>query len=151
MARSHRGFTLIELMVTISIVAILSTLAAPSFRRLIAQQRVKAATFALSESLWIARSEALKRNNDVTFTFTTAASGWDVTPVGLPATKLMTQEGIPAVSSTILSGGGVFTFNQFGRLSSGAGQIEFANAGANVTRCVTISSSGRTTMKDTAC
>lgn len=136
-------------MVVVAVVAIFSTLAAPSFRKLIAQQRVKTASAALSESLWLARSEALKRNDDVSFTFTDASTGWDVT--NSAAAVLHHQDGFASVSSQIRSGTGVFTFNPYGRLSGGSGQIEFSNGSAGVTRCVTVSTSGKATMKDMAC
>ena len=56
--RSATGFTLIELMVTIAIAAILATLAAPSFREYIVSQRIKNASFDLFTALTLARSEA---------------------------------------------------------------------------------------------
>lgn len=60
-----RGFTLIELMVTIGIAAILAGLAAPSFRELIANNRLKSHATAFHTSLLLARSEAIKRKGRV--------------------------------------------------------------------------------------
>jgi type IV fimbrial biogenesis protein FimT len=59
------GFTLIELMVTVAIAAVLAGLAAPSMRDLIASNRLKSHTSALHTSLLLARSEAIKRNSRV--------------------------------------------------------------------------------------
>ncbi|WP_041675194.1 GspH/FimT family pseudopilin [Ramlibacter tataouinensis] len=55
------GFTLIELMVTIGIAAILAGVAAPSLREVIANNRLKSHSSALQTSLMLARSEAINR------------------------------------------------------------------------------------------
>lgn len=56
-----RGFTLIELMVVVAIVAILAALAGPSFRDLIDGWRVRAAIEEITNTVYTARSEAIKR------------------------------------------------------------------------------------------
>ncbi len=61
----NKGFTLIELMVVIAIVAILATLAAPSFNALATTQALRAASSELHISLMQARSEALRTNRNV--------------------------------------------------------------------------------------
>ena len=58
---SERGFTSIELMVVVAIMAILAGLAAPSFKPLIERWRVRQASEALQSTLYAARSEAIKR------------------------------------------------------------------------------------------
>lgn len=60
-----QGFTAIELMVVISIVAILAALAAPSFTPLIERWRVRSAAEGLQSSVYFARSEAIKRGGKV--------------------------------------------------------------------------------------
>lgn len=57
-----RGFTIVELMVTIGIAAVLAGLAAPSFKQVTASNRLKTHTSALHTSLLMARSEAIKRH-----------------------------------------------------------------------------------------
>ena len=61
MRRMATGFTLIEMLVTISIMAILLTIAAPSFNTVIAGTRMSAEINDLQASLNFARSEAVKR------------------------------------------------------------------------------------------
>jgi len=72
-ARQH-GFTAIELMVVIAIVAILAALAAPSFTPLIERWRVRQTAESLTSSLYLARSEAIKRGGGVALD---ATGGWD--------------------------------------------------------------------------
>jgi type IV fimbrial biogenesis protein FimT len=59
---AQRGFTLIELMVTVAVLAILVMLAAPSFRNAIMNVRMSAQVNDLMSDLALARSEAIKRN-----------------------------------------------------------------------------------------
>lgn len=60
-----KGFTLIELMVVIAIVAVLASLAAPSFNTLATAQALRSASSELHISLLQARSEALRTNRNV--------------------------------------------------------------------------------------
>lgn len=59
---SARGFTLIELMVAVAIVAVLAALAAPSFNEAILSNKLAAYANNFVASAQLARSEAIKRN-----------------------------------------------------------------------------------------
>ncbi len=63
---SQVGFTLLELMVTLSIAAILLTVGVPSFNSLIKDSRLTTANNDLVSAFNIARSEAVKRGNRIT-------------------------------------------------------------------------------------
>lgn len=56
-----RGFSLVELMITIAIAAIMLTLAAPNMSRLLAGNRIATQASSLVSNLALARSEAIKR------------------------------------------------------------------------------------------
>ena len=64
--RNNCGLTLIELMVSLSVLAILLGLAVPSYRTFIQSTRLTAITNDLASALATARSEAVKRATRVT-------------------------------------------------------------------------------------
>lgn len=57
-----KGFTLIELMITITVAGILLTIAVPSFTKLVLSNRLKSYANDFVASVHLARSEAIKRN-----------------------------------------------------------------------------------------
>lgn len=63
--RRRSGFTLIELMIAIAVAAILITLATPSFRLLIQNNRISGAANDFVTALNLARGEAIKRGATV--------------------------------------------------------------------------------------
>jgi type IV fimbrial biogenesis protein FimT len=77
---ANRGFTLVELLVTISMAAVLLTIAVPSFSTLILNQQVRVSAADLQTSLFYARSEAIKRAANVSVVPTGGdwKSGWTV-------------------------------------------------------------------------
>ncbi len=62
---NQSGFTLIEMIVVVSIAAILTSIAVPNFSAIIKSNRTTTATNELVSALLLARSEALKRSNTV--------------------------------------------------------------------------------------
>lgn len=64
--RLERGFTLVELLIAMALLAILVRLAAPSFSQAIMTSRLGSYTNSFVASTQLARSEAVKRNAPVT-------------------------------------------------------------------------------------
>ena len=145
------GFSLIEMMVVVSIIAILAAIAIPSFQSLIRNQRVKSSSYELFTSLMVARSEAIKRNADITVTPITAGSWQDGWQISAGTTAIKNQEALKgiAVSSAPTS----LTYKRTGRLSSAMAsfQISINPADAAYVRCLTIELSGLPRTKKGAC
>lgn len=70
------GFSLMEVMVVAAIVAIMAVLAVPSFSGMVQRQRVKNAADAVLSDLRWARSEAIKRGQDVRVQITPSTTSW---------------------------------------------------------------------------
>ncbi|MFT6301020.1 MAG: type IV fimbrial biogenesis protein FimT [Granulosicoccus sp.] len=62
----HQGFTLLELLITVSIAGILLAIGIPSFSSMMTETRISAQYNSLVSSLYHARSEAIKGAADVT-------------------------------------------------------------------------------------
>ena len=71
--RRHRGLTAVELMVVISLLAIIAGLAAPSFSGLLQRWRVQQSLEALHSAIHLARSEAVKRSGRIALFFSSTA------------------------------------------------------------------------------
>lgn len=138
------GFTLVEALLTIVILGILTSAALPSFTSFIAGQRIKTASYDIMAMLTLARSEAIKRNSNVTvdvvngFFTMTAADG----------TVIRKQE-VP--TGVTMTGGSTVVYNGGGRLNSSFSALTLSNSGTSSARCITLDLSGRPNSKLGGC
>ena len=136
-----RGFTLIEVMVVITIAGVMLGIGVPSFKNFVAGQRVKTAAGDFSTAAIYARSEAIKRNAEVGLV--AAAGGWkDGWSVKAGAVTLSQQAAFPALTMTSAVAEVVYLGS--GRLKEQvlASSLQVAADGASSARCVSFELSG---------
>ncbi|MEO8543614.1 MAG: GspH/FimT family pseudopilin [Betaproteobacteria bacterium] len=114
----QRGFTLIELAITIVVTALLVTLAVPSFKIMLANAQIRTATQALYDGLQLARVEAIRRNERMLFT-KGAGSDWTVTVevIGTVVQTRSSSEGTRQATVAVTPNGAAqVTFDALGRV-----------------------------------
>lgn len=166
MTRRHTtGFTLLELMVTVTIAAILLALALPSFQSSMRSNRVATATNELLASLALARSEAVRntRGAGICASADGASCGIDWNSGWLVWTDLNGNGAVDAgenvvrysqgkPSTAITSAVTSIAFTPRGRSSGGEQEIGIQPADASTpVRCVTINATGQTRVAQAAC
>ena len=147
--RNQRGFSLTELVVTVSVAAILMTVAVPSFNGVIANQRAKTLASSLYATLSKARSAALTLNGNVTLQ--PKAGGWGNGWQMLDANNNVLDD-YTATSGITIAGPALITYRSSGRLPAGAVpmfQISTSSGGSMNYQCVSVELSGRPYMSAT--
>ena len=80
MARTQRGFNLIEVLVTLTVLGVLIALGAPSIAEWLQSQRIRAGAEAIANGMQVARAEAIKQNLPIVFGLEPPTTGWTVCP-----------------------------------------------------------------------
>jgi type IV fimbrial biogenesis protein FimT len=138
-----RGFTVIELMMVVVILAIFAALAAPSMSDLLANAAIRGASSDFYASLAAARSEAIKRRTNATVAPIGATwnTGWTVkigTNVFQQVDALKPRVVVDPSTPTAI------TYGMNGRVTSGAQTIKFSDSVRTevANRCVSVDTSG---------
>lgn len=144
-----RGFTLIELIITITVMAVLLAIAVPAFNESTLGSKLSSIANSFVASAQLARSEAIKRN--VTVTLSAASGGWQngwVVQEG--TTVLFSQAKLP--NGFLLSESGGATSIAFQPTGAGATAATLTLCRATPTvgsqkRTIEISLTGRPSVK----
>lgn len=148
--RRTSGFTLVELMVTLSVLAILITVAVPSFDSLMETQRAKSVSTDIYLALAKTRSEATKRNASVTLSPKngTWSDGWQI--INPSDGSVLEDHG--ATNGVAVTGPANVIYRSSGRIQGSTTSFAIASTGsAAVARCITVDSSGRPYAKASSC
>jgi len=103
MGAGARGFTIVEVMITLVVLGILITYGAPEFIAFLQNQKTRAAADAILSGLQTARAEAVQRNKAVQFKLTSVpSSSWTVSESasGTVITTRSAEEGTAVVNVT---------------------------------------------------
>jgi type IV fimbrial biogenesis protein FimT len=137
---------MVELLVTIGIATILTTIAVPSFSGLIASQRAKTAASELFASLLQARSDAIALNANVTVSPLAGGwnQGWQI--LGPAANVLESHGAVAGVAIATVPLVSTVTYRPSGRVltNSTASFVVSTKSGSSTNyQCISLSLSGR--------
>jgi len=162
-AKKSKGFTLLELMITLAVASILLSIGVPSFVDFIQNGRMSAQTNELNASLSLARAEAIKRKIPVTvcrssdqdscsgawgdgwIVFTDANNDGDRDTSGTEESILKVQANIPEGMTISKNAGAAYIkFNYFGEARGQATTFTICDdRGAKHANALVILGSGR--------
>jgi type IV fimbrial biogenesis protein FimT len=149
--RGSGGFTIIELLVVVAILAIMAALAGPSMTRIVGQQRLKSAATDLHLAMVKARSEAIKRNANVTVRPVDGnwENGWTIPdPVDSTAPGLSVRGATSSVAVTTTATQVVFVGSGRTTPATAGASFVFTSTAANASKCLAIDPSGRPYVKE---
>lgn len=150
------GFTLIELMITITILALLVTIGIPSYKKIVERNAITTAGNDLYASLQLARSEAVSREESVRVEADPGgwSAGWNVVIVAsaeeIDRYRMANSTiGITPKGNFLAPDAGVVTYTSTGRALTAYNEANdhFEILSNTQKRCVIMSTTGRPFVK----
>lgn len=152
---NEMGFTLIELIITLTIAAILATVAVPSFSTFLKNNRITSQTNEFILAMNFARSEAIKRGTAISVVAVGGGignewgNGWNV----VSGVTTLKQFSALAGNSTLGSTGAIstFTYASTGRVNVADTLSLCDDRTAETGRTITVSTTGRVSTTNLVC
>ncbi|MBK1648728.1 GspH/FimT family pseudopilin [Rhabdochromatium marinum] len=131
------GISLIELVITIAILVILLSIAAPNYRIYMANQRAQAVSYRLMADLRNARSEAINKNTDCSLKANASgwSAGWQIVDCGGNCT--VDGTGCPAARTVNASIWSIVEDNNYSKITFQASGRVDPNTAADFSICPT--------------
>jgi type IV fimbrial biogenesis protein FimT len=159
-----KGFTLIELIITLTIAGILMAIAAPNMSGFVARSRLASQVNELIADMNLARNEAIKRST-TTGVCATAVNGAACAPGGNWANGWLVYYVDPATAASVtikiheqLSGNNTLTapsdaliFSKSGFLTSATGSITLCDVKLHKSRLLEVKGTGRSALTEGNC
>lgn len=116
------GFTLVELMVVVAVLAALLSIGGPSFMEWIQNSRIRTVAESLQNGLQVARAEAVRRNTNVEFILQ-ANGGWlvQLQQGAVFVQRAVAEGGANVTVTSTPAGSTTLTYNGMGRVNTSNG------------------------------
>lgn len=167
--RSSSGFTAVELMITVAVIAVLAAIALPGFKSTLQSNRIATATNELVASLSLARTEAIRSTRYASFCPSTTGDACDGTlddgwlvwgdtdgDGALDSNETVLRFSKSNANTQASLTGGVITFDARGRRMSTSSQtIDLmpvnCGSGQMLKRTLTVTATGQVKVERTNC
>ena len=112
----HDGFSIVEMMVVITILALLSSVALPAFDNMIMTNRLRSFANSFLASVHLARAEAVKRNTQVTMCVssdgaTCSNGGWELGWIVTSGATVISRQQAISTGYKMIEAAGLNTLN----------------------------------------
>jgi type IV fimbrial biogenesis protein FimU len=149
MSQQSKGFTLVELLITVSLVGILAAIAVPSFNTAIKNSKADSEVSDLQRALNYARLEAINRGVSTQLRPGTDGAGWNTDLKVVLASNTLSSAAL-RVTAAMSSGAAVsapgvtvIEFNNLGGLSAATSAVAMTYTLGTITKTINVCLNGR--------